>query len=239
MSEGNIFREHALKSNHLVLAATAVTLVVVGSVALRNRSMSAPTTARVSSFRPDAGKASVSSPAEHAIRDGVAVQLETGTAAIQQPAETTVESGMSDDRHSKANEIPAKPARSIEAVAAKAPVSAPLDLTVTIPQGTLEQPTLQRLALSLVGSDPEADLIWTTSINDPLLPANERKDLIEDLNENGFPDPKHVTLDDVPLILSRINLIEQLAPASMDDVNAAAFAEAYKDLVEMLTKTLK
>jgi divalent metal cation (Fe/Co/Zn/Cd) transporter len=35
------------------------------------------------------------------------------------------------------------------------------------------------------------------------------------------------------LIVNRLALIEQLAPESMDDVNAAAFAEAYKDLVDM------
>jgi hypothetical protein len=58
--------------------------------------------------------------------------------------------------------------------------------------------------------------------------------LIEDLNEDGFPDPKNITPDDLPLIMSRIQLVEQLAPAAMDDVNFAAFAEAYKDLVNML-----
>jgi hypothetical protein len=93
-----------------------------------------------------------------------------------------------------------------------------------------------RLALSAVGMDPDADLIWAMAINDPNMPPEARKDLIEDLNEDGFPDPKHVTPDDLPLILSRIDLIAQLAPDSMDDVNAAAFLEAYKDLTNMVNR---
>jgi hypothetical protein len=35
------------------------------------------------------------------------------------------------------------------------------------------------------------------------------------------------------LILSRIALIEELGPGAMDEVNDAAFREAYKDLVNM------
>jgi hypothetical protein len=95
---------------------------------------------------------------------------------------------------------------------------------------------LARAALGFVGADPEAETVWALAINDPDRSPNERKDLIEDLNEDGFPDPKHVTTDDLPLILSRLELIEEFAPDSMDEVNAAAFAEAYKDLVNMLIK---
>ena len=40
----------------------------------------------------------------------------------------------------------------------------------------------------------------------------------------------------IPLILSRLELIEEIAPDSMDAVNLAAFEEAYKDLVNMLAK---
>ena len=72
------------------------------------------------------------------------------------------------------------------------------------------------------------------AINDPNLPAEERKDLIEDLNEDGLSDPKHPGPEDLPLILNRLQLIEELAPDAMDRVNADAFAEAYKDLNNML-----
>jgi hypothetical protein len=95
---------------------------------------------------------------------------------------------------------------------------------------------LARSALGLVGADPDAEEIWVNAINDPNRSSNERKDLIEDLNEDGFPDPKNVTEDDLPLILSRLMLIEELAPDAIDEVNADAFQEAYKDLVNMLER---
>jgi hypothetical protein len=97
----------------------------------------------------------------------------------------------------------------------------------------VQDPTA-RLALNFVGSDPDAEAYWAGAINDPNLPAEERKDLIEDLNEDGLSDPKNPGQEDLPLILNRLQLIEELAPNAMDQVNADAFAEAYKDLVNML-----
>ena len=95
------------------------------------------------------------------------------------------------------------------------------------------QDPLARDALALVGADPDAELYWFAAINDLSLPANEREDLIEDLNEEGLPDPKHPTIDDLPLILNRLALIEAVGPDAADEVNADAFAEAYKDLLNL------
>ena len=97
---------------------------------------------------------------------------------------------------------------------------------------------IARQALDLVGADPVAEAIWAQAINDPTVSAHDRQDLIEDLNENGFDDPKNPTADDLPLIENRLAIIEELAPLAMDDVNAAAFAEAYKDLVNMYAKAV-
>ena len=91
-----------------------------------------------------------------------------------------------------------------------------------------------RAALSLVGANPEAEAYWVSAINDPNLPANERKDLIEDLNEDGLSDPKHPGAEDLPLIVNRLRLIDELAPYALDQVNADAFQEAQKDLLAML-----
>ena len=96
-----------------------------------------------------------------------------------------------------------------------------------------------REALSYVGADPDAEAVWTAAINDPNLSAHERQDLIEDLNEDGFSDPKNVTPNELPLVMSRIALIEEMAPQAMDDVNAAAFAEAYKDLTNMARQLMR
>lgn len=99
-------------------------------------------------------------------------------------------------------------------------------------QATLQDPQA-RQALTLVGADARAEEIWVAAINNPALNAHERQDLIEDLNEEGFADPKHLTPADLPLIENRLRLIERLAPLAMDQVNADAFQEAYKDLTAM------
>jgi len=92
---------------------------------------------------------------------------------------------------------------------------------------------LAREALSFVGMDAGATAYWVEAINDPDLPAEERSNLIEDLNEDGLPDPKYPTMEDLPLIMSRLRLIEELVADSMDQVNLDAFAEAYKDLLNL------
>jgi hypothetical protein len=97
---------------------------------------------------------------------------------------------------------------------------------------------LGRYALSFVGYDPVANQIWAALINDPDLSGQVRKDLIEDLNENGFSggNGRTATVDDLPLILYRIQLIETFAPSAMDEVNSDAFQEVHKDLMNMATR---
>jgi hypothetical protein len=97
---------------------------------------------------------------------------------------------------------------------------------------------LARIALSFVGADAQAELYWVEAINDPGLSGHERQDLIEDLNEDGISDPEHPRAEDLPLILSRLLLIEELAPWAMDEVNADAFQEAKKDLANMAESLL-
>ncbi len=92
---------------------------------------------------------------------------------------------------------------------------------------------LARDALNFVGLDPDAEEYWSDAINDLSLPSEERRNLIEDLNEDGLSDPQHPTAVDLPLIISRLYLIEELAPDALDQANAEAFAEAHKDLRNM------
>jgi hypothetical protein len=99
------------------------------------------------------------------------------------------------------------------------------------------QDPVARLALSAVGRDADAERYWYSAINDPTLSAHERQDLIEDLNETGLINPRRPTPEDLPVIVNRLALIEQLAPQAMDEVNLAAFQEAYKDLVNLLVGT--
>lgn len=108
----------------------------------------------------------------------------------------------------------------------------------SVPQNNQSKPDapkdpVARLALAFVGMDADAEDYWLDAINDPSLPANERQDLIEDLNEDGLSDPKHPSPEDLPLILSRLELIEEVGPYAMDKVNEDAFIEAYKDLTNL------
>ncbi|HEY5914381.1 MAG TPA: hypothetical protein VJA21_27645 [Verrucomicrobiae bacterium] len=98
------------------------------------------------------------------------------------------------------------------------------------------QDKLARDALFYVGADPFAELYWMEAINDPSLSGHERSDLIEDLNEDGLSDWDNPGPQDLPLIISRLELIQELAPFAMDQVNADAFQEAHKDLWEMFDR---
>lgn len=93
-----------------------------------------------------------------------------------------------------------------------------------------------RVALTMIGYDPAADVVYIQLINDPSVSSNDRHNLIEDLNEDGFPDPDNPTLDDLPMIQYRIDFIDDQSPYAMDQTNADAFAEARKDLVNMVNR---
>ena len=56
---------------------------------------------------------------------------------------------------------------------------------------------------------------------------------MEDLNEDGLSDPQHPGPQDLPLIVNRIRIIEQLAPYA-DDFMLEHLGEADKDLRNML-----
>jgi hypothetical protein len=108
------------------------------------------------------------------------------------------------------------------------------------PQGPVAvSAPMARQALQSVGTDDHATQLWATAINDQSIAADLRKDLIEDLNQDGFPDPRNLTEADLPLIDNRIALIEQLGPDAMDDTNFAAFQEAYKDLLNMRSRLVQ
>ena len=157
----------------------------------------------------------------------------TPTWAVTQPAQRPATAPAEPSLVLRSQEKKAEPASEKKAPKAKSPKkskSPPLD------PAAAEAAAVARQALFYVGADPDAEAVWVDAINDPSRTAHERSDLIEDLNEEGFPDPKHPSIDDLPLIASRLALIEDLAPDAMDEVNAAAFAEAYKDLANMYAR---
>jgi len=96
-----------------------------------------------------------------------------------------------------------------------------------------EREPFARVALNYVGADGQADDFYQRAINDMTLSAGHRKNLIEDLNETGFPDKRKISPSDLPLIDNRIAFIEDHLPETSDPVNRAAFEEAHKDLMNM------
>jgi len=89
-----------------------------------------------------------------------------------------------------------------------------------------------RVAMSLVGVDPEAEAYWLEAIFDSGLPENEREDLMEDLNEEGLSDHKRPGPQDLPMILNRLAIIEEILPHA-DEFMVTHLGEAYKDLVNL------
>jgi hypothetical protein len=112
------------------------------------------------------------------------------------------------------------------------PVPAPVPTFVAEPDA--------RAALAYVGADPAAERVWMQAINDTTnLAPNDRKNLIEDLNETGFNDPNNLTVADLPLINNRLDIIDALYWDAADDTNVAAFDEAYKDLLNMRAQLMR
>ncbi|MFO0985004.1 MAG: hypothetical protein U1E76_25285 [Planctomycetota bacterium] len=95
---------------------------------------------------------------------------------------------------------------------------------------------LARAALRLVGVDQAAERTWIAAIDQATLAPDARSNLIEDLNEDGFPD---LTTSPRPICRSSSRAFASSSasrPARWTDVNAAAFEEAYKDLIDMLVQ---
>ena len=108
---------------------------------------------------------------------------------------------------------------------------APAPTQAKKPKEPLHDPEA-RVAMSLVGIDPEAESYWLEAIFDSGLPDNEREDLMEDLNEEGLSDQKHLGPQDLPVILNRLAIIEEILPHA-DKFMVTHLGEAYKDLVNL------
>ena len=115
------------------------------------------------------------------------------------------------------------------------PVAPPVPAPPAKKKRELQDP-LARVALSLVGADPDAEAYWLEAIYDTSLPDQEREDLMEDLNEDGLSDQKRPGPQDLPLIINRLAIIEEVAPYA-DEFMLRHLQEAYKDLVNLAEVT--
>ncbi|HZL78602.1 MAG TPA: hypothetical protein VFC17_07090, partial [Candidatus Limnocylindrales bacterium] len=81
--------------------------------------------------------------------------------------------------------------------------------------------------------------LYHSAINDPSLSPDQRKNLIEDLNQDGLSNRRNPTPDDLKIIANRYELAQsylQQPYVQNDPAAAAAFLEANKDLFNMLQR---
>ena len=104
-----------------------------------------------------------------------------------------------------------------------------------IADGQQKEP-LARLALNFAGADPQADALYRSAIKDQNLSADSRRELIEDLNQDGFDDLKNFSARDLQLIQNRLALIKNSRDNGDSKIITDAFDEAEKDLKNMLAK---
>ncbi len=98
-----------------------------------------------------------------------------------------------------------------------------------------EKEALGRIALAFAGADAQANELYHTAISDPAISVDDRKNLLEDLNEVGYENLKNPTEKDLKLMADRLELIKKYREGS-DPKVAESFDEAEKDLRNMLAK---
>jgi hypothetical protein len=128
---------------------------------------------------------------------------------------------------------PTQPAVSSEAALSQSDAKAQ-PKTAKKPSGSgkkVIQDPIAREALALAGVDPYAEAYWFDALDNSALSQSERQDLVDDLNEEGLADPKHPTVDDLPLLLARVELLEDAAATYGDRYE---FQEPYDDLAQLI-----
>jgi hypothetical protein len=98
---------------------------------------------------------------------------------------------------------------------------------------------LARLALAYVGANDQALDLFHSAVTDPALLPDQKRNLVEDLNQDGFINRKNPTAEDLKIMANRYELTQtylQQPYVQNDAVLLRAFREADKDLLKMLQK---
>ena len=98
---------------------------------------------------------------------------------------------------------------------------------------------LARLALAYVGANPQAEQLFHTAVLDGALTPDARRNLIEDLNQDGLSSKKNLSPEDLSLVTARYRLTQtylQQDYVQGDRMLLEAFKEADKDLRNMLQR---
>jgi len=104
-------------------------------------------------------------------------------------------------------------------------------------QGSKEP--LARVALAYVGANDQALEMYHAAVLDPSLQPDQKRELVEDLNQDGLSNRKTPTPEDLKIIANRYALTQaylQQDYVQNDKVLNAAFNEADKDLRKLLEK---
>ncbi len=98
---------------------------------------------------------------------------------------------------------------------------------------------LARVALSYVGANEQALDLFHTAVLDPALLPDQKRNLVEDLNEDGIANRKNPTPEDLQIIANRYALTQSYLQQDYvrnDRLLNEAFHEADKDLRNMLDR---
>ena len=98
---------------------------------------------------------------------------------------------------------------------------------------------LARLALAFVGANPQAEQLFHTAVLDGALTPDARRNLIEDLNQDGLGNRRNLSPEDLALVTARYRLTQtylQQDYVQGDRMLLEAFKEADKDLRNMLQR---
>jgi len=98
---------------------------------------------------------------------------------------------------------------------------------------------LARVALAFVGANQQAGELFHTAVLDQALLPDQKRELVEDLNQDGLSNKKAPTPEELKIIANRYALTQtylQQDYVQNDKVLSAAFREADKDLRNMLQK---
>jgi hypothetical protein len=122
------------------------------------------------------------------------------------------------------------------------------DQTLALAERTYQDPritdadskeSLARLALTYVGASDQALDLYHKATLDPALKPDQRRNLIEDLNQDGLSNTRNPTPEDLKIIAQRYALTQtylQQDYVKNDKLLGAAFREADKDLANMLQR---
>lgn len=98
---------------------------------------------------------------------------------------------------------------------------------------------LARLALAYVGANEQAAALYHTAVLDQTLTPDQKRNLIEDLNQDGLSNTRNPTPEELKIIAKRYELTQAYLQQDYvlnDKLLNAAFREADKDLRNMLQR---